>query len=198
MLKLTVSNNNGIQYTKGSKNMAEEFLTLMAELDNDTQTRMSEWYDVLKNAGFTGMQTPGLPYHISLATFPLEKEQEAAELIREVASAFSTIPVHISHIGMFSGGKVLFCAPERESKLNELYDACKTGSESKYPWTPHITMLIDEPDKVYSALPLLVKSFYPFIGNIIRLRLCAFWPTREIVSIELNEEILSDGGRYNA
>lgn len=37
----------------------------MAELDNDTQTRMSEWYDILKNAGFIGTQTPGLPYHIS-------------------------------------------------------------------------------------------------------------------------------------
>ena len=60
---------------KGIKNMAEKFLTLMAELDDDTQTRMSEWYDVLKNAGFIGTQTPGLPYHISLATFPLEKNK---------------------------------------------------------------------------------------------------------------------------
>ena len=165
--------------------MAEKFLTLMAELDNDPQMRMSEWYDILKDAGFTGTQTPGLPYHISLATFPLEKEQEAVELTRKIASTFSTIPVHISHIGIFSGGKVLFGAPEREAKLNELHDACEIGSDSKYPWTPHITMLIDEPDKVYSALSLFMKSFYPFVGTIIRLRLCAFWPTREIVSIDL-------------
>lgn len=79
-------------------------------------------------------------------------------------------------------------APEREAKLNELHDACKIGSDSKYPWTPHITILIDEPDKVYAALSLFVKSFYSFVGTIIRLRLCAFWPTREIVSIELHKD----------
>ena len=169
--------------------MAEQFLTLMAELDDDTQTRMSEWYDILKNAGCTGTQTPGLPYHISLVTLPLEKEQEAATLTRKIASTFSEVPVHISHIVMFSGGKILFCAPEREAKLNELYEACKSEDTSKYPWTPHITMLIDEPDKVHSALSLFVKSFYPFVGTIIRLRLCAFWPTREIVSVELQKDI---------
>ena len=31
-----------------------------------------------QKAGFTGTQTPGLPYHISLAAFPLKKEREAA------------------------------------------------------------------------------------------------------------------------
>lgn len=60
--------------------MAEQFLTLMADLDDDTQECMSEWYRALKKAGFTGTQTQGLPYHVSLATFPLNKEQEAAAL----------------------------------------------------------------------------------------------------------------------
>ena len=46
--------------------MAEQFLTLMADLDIDSQNRMSEWYNVLKKAGFNGIQTPGLPYHITL------------------------------------------------------------------------------------------------------------------------------------
>ena len=53
--------------------MAEQFLTLMADLDIDSQNRMSEWYNVLKEAGFNGIQAPGLPYHISLTTFPLEQ-----------------------------------------------------------------------------------------------------------------------------
>ncbi len=168
--------------------MAEEFVTLMADLDDDTQIRMSEWYDALKKAGFTGTQTPGLPFHISLATFPLDKEQDAVELTRKVAAGFSTFPVFISHIGMFAGGKVLFCAPERNGELNALHDACKTGSNLKYPWTPHVTILIDEPDTICSALSLFLKSFNPFVGNITRLHLCAFWPVREIISIELNGE----------
>lgn len=166
--------------------MAEQFLTLMADLDEDSQAIMSEWYNALKKEGFTGMQTPGLPYHISLATFPLDKEQEAVELMRKVAEEFSPIPVHISHIGLFAGGKVLFGSPEMSPGLVSFHDACAMETNQEHAWVPHVTILIDEPETVCAALPVFVKSFYPFIGKITRLHLCAFWPAREIASIELN------------
>ena len=164
--------------------MTEEFLTLMADLDGGAQARMAAWYGALREAGFTGKQTPGLPYHISLATFPLGKEQEAVEIMRKAGAAFSAFPVHISHMGLFAGGRVLFCAPERNPELDALHLACEKYP-SQYPWTPHATLLIDEPDAVCAALPVLVKHFSPFIANITRLHLCAFWPTREIAATEL-------------
>ena len=165
--------------------MAEQFLTLMADLDQDSQERMAGWYDSLKEAGFTGAQTPGLPYHISLATFPLAQEEKASATIRRVAAEFAPVPVHISHIGMFAGGKVLFGGPEKSTELSTLREACKPDTPGKYPWTPHATILIDEPDIVYAAIPILMKSFVPFVGKITQLHLCAFWPTREIVAAEL-------------
>ncbi len=165
--------------------MAEQFLTLMADLDDDSQAIMSEWYSNLQKAGFTGMQTPGLPYHISLATFPLEKEQEAVALMQKMAAEFSPVPVHISHIGMFAGGKVLFGAPDMSPELTALHEACAEGTIREYPWTPHATILIDKPETVYAAIPVLMKSFHPFVGKIVRLHLCAFWPTREIATVEL-------------
>ena len=167
--------------------MAEEFLTLMADLDDNAQARMSAWYDALKEAGFTGKQTPGLPFHISLATFPLDKEQEAVAITRKAGAAFSAVPVHISHMGLFAGGRVLFCGPERNPGLDALHAACEKYP-SKYPWTPHATMLIDDADTVLAALPVLVNHFQPFTANITRLHLCAFWPTREILSVQLKEE----------
>ena len=167
--------------------MAEEFLTLMADLDGASQARMSAWYDALREAGFTGKQTPGLPFHISLATFPLDREQEAVEIMKKAAAAFAAVPVHISHVGMFAGGRVLFCAPERNPELDALHAACEKYP-SKYPWTPHATLLIDEPDTVCAAVPVLVKHFSPFVTKIVRLHLCAFWPTREILSVQLNGE----------
>ena len=69
--------------------MAEQFLTLMADLDDVSQEIMSGWYNALKETSFTGTQTPGIPYHISLATFPLEKEQEAVALMQKVAAEFA-------------------------------------------------------------------------------------------------------------
>lgn len=166
--------------------MAEQFLTLMADLDDAAQLRMAEWYDALKKAGFVGTQTPGLPYHISLATFRLDQEREAVELTKKAAAEFSAFPVHISHIGLFAGGRIAFCAPERNPRLDALHDACETDPHPARPWTPHVTMLIDEPDTISSALSVFVKSFAPFVSNVTRLHLCAFWPTREIVALELN------------
>ena len=46
----------------------EQFLTLMADLDEDSQAILSAWYKDLSNAGFRGNQTPNLPFHISMAT----------------------------------------------------------------------------------------------------------------------------------
>ena len=166
--------------------MAEQFLTLMADFDDDSQTIMSAWYNSLIQAGFSGTQTTNLPFHISMASFPLEKEQEAAELTKKIAGEFSPIPVYISHIGIFAPGKVLFGGLERNTGLDLLHNACETNPHPQCPWTPHVTMLIDEPATICKALPLFLKSFDPFVGLVTRLHLCAFWPTREILSIKLN------------
>ena len=165
--------------------MAEQFLTLMADLDPCSQERMSGWYQTLREAGFSGEQTPGLPYHISLATFQPGQERKAAETARAAAERFAPIPVHISHIGLFAGGRILFGGPEKDAELAALRETCRPPVPEEYPWTPHVTILIDDPDVVHAALPVFVRSFVPFTGTITRLHLCAFWPTREILTAEL-------------
>ena len=165
--------------------MAESFLTLMADYCEDDQRRISGWYDALQTAGFTGSQTPGLNHHISLATFPLEQEDEAIALTRRVAAQFAPVDVAIRHVGVFPGGKVLFAAPDMSPELVALQSACSNGPLNGYPWTPHTTMLIDEPERIGAALPVLMQHFTPLMARIDRLHLCAFWPTREILTIEL-------------
>lgn len=105
--------------------------------------------------------------------------------MKQVSSDFSSIPLHFSHIGLFAGGKVLFCASGRNPQLDALHDACAGNASQVYPWTPHVSILQDEPGAICAALPILLQSFYPFLGNIVRLHLCAFWPAREIGSAEL-------------
>lgn len=168
--------------------MAEQFLTLMADLDEESQALMSEWREQLEKSGFIGTQTPGLPFHISLATFSLDKEQEVIYEMQRLAKKFYAIPVHISHIGMFAGGKVLFGAPDMNPpKLFSLREAISIEPHEKFPWTPHATIMIAETDTICKALPILLESFHPFMGKITRLHLCAFWPTREIMSVDLCE-----------
>ena len=166
--------------------MAEEFLTLMADLDDESQLIMRDWYKKLQEAGFSGEQTPGLPFHISLACFSLDKEAEVVKEINELAKEFSEMPVHISHIGLFAGGRVLYAAPDMNpAGLLSLRQAIRTETNDKYEWTPHATILIDEAETVQKAIPVLVEHFQPFMGRITKLHLCAFWPTREIATVLL-------------
>ena len=166
--------------------MAEEFITLMADLDDESQLILSGWYKILQDAGFTGVQTPNLPFHISMATFSLDKELSIVNEMDELANRFSEIPIHISHIGLFEGGKVLYAAPDMNpSGLLDLRQTIKTETQEMFPWTPHATILIDESEIVQRALPLLVEHFHAFMGRITRLHLCAFWPTREIHTVFL-------------
>jgi len=169
--------------------MAEQFLTLMADLDDKSQEMMTSWYDNLTAAGFKGVQTPGLPYHISLASFSLEKEDDVKAEMKKLAEEYTAFPIHISHIGIFAGGKVLFGAPDLNFPgLQSLHEAIRTENNDPFPWTPHATILIDEPETIQKALPLLIKCFRPFLGKITKLHLCAFWPTREIAAVELKEK----------
>ena len=87
--------------------MAEQFLTLMADYCEEDQERILQWYDALQQAGFVGQQTAGLPMHISLATFPLDKENEAIALTKRVAAQFAPVEADIRHVGIFPGGGIL-------------------------------------------------------------------------------------------
>ncbi|MBQ6716322.1 MAG: 2'-5' RNA ligase family protein [Clostridia bacterium] len=168
--------------------MAEQFLTLMADFDDNTQREMEKWYASLKDAGFTGTQTPNLPYHISLGVFPLDKEQYAIGIMEKAAKEFAPFPVHLSHIGIFAPGKVLFAAPERNAQLDALREATDVFPNPHRPWTPHATILIDESEIICKALTELLKSFHPILASVTRLHLCAFWPKREIGSALLTGE----------
>ena len=168
--------------------MAEEFLTLMADLDDGSQQTLSGWYEKLREAGFIGIQTPRLPFHISMGCFSLDKEADVVKEMNELAESFSSIPVHISHIGLFAGGKVLFAAPDMNpADLLALRRAIKTETQERFPWTPHCTILMDEAETVQRALPVLIEHFHPFSGRITKLHLCAFWPTREIADVCLGK-----------
>ena len=168
--------------------MAEEFLTLMADLDDKSQQIMSGWYEKLQAQGFEGEQTPNLPFHISLGCFSLDKESEVVDEMKKLADRFPIIPVHISHIGLFAGGRILYAAPDMNpAGLLDLRKAIETETREKYPWTPHATIIIDEAETIQKALPILVEDFQPFMARVTKLHLCAFWPTREIATVYLGK-----------
>lgn len=51
--------------------------------------------------------------------------------------------------------------------------------------TESFLTLMAEPEIIGRALPTLIQHFSPIAARIDRLRLCAFWPPREICAVPL-------------
>lgn len=165
--------------------MAEEFLCLMAEYCEEDQEKIDRWYNALQAAGFQGQQTPGLKHHLSIATFPLEQEEAAKALVHRLAARLASRKAAIRHVGVMPGGRVLFAAPDMTEELVQLQKATGCEQVGGHLWLPHTTMLMDEPEVIGRALPVLMQHFTPLLATIDRLELCAFWPARHILTLEL-------------
>ena len=100
-----------------SSEAAEKRLYVLAELDQRTQTEGIRLYSRLTAAGFSGRQTPGLPYHITLESFPCEEEGKVLSAVQKASGETEPISLTFSHIGVFGGGNVLFLAPDCTREL---------------------------------------------------------------------------------
>jgi hypothetical protein len=47
----------------------EKALYVLVRFDEQTQSRLAGYYDALAGCGFSGVQTRGIPYHITLGSF---------------------------------------------------------------------------------------------------------------------------------
>ncbi|MDO4356125.1 MAG: 2'-5' RNA ligase family protein [Clostridia bacterium] len=164
--------------------MAERFLCALAGYDRETEAHLAGLQNELYAHGFSGTQTRNLPQHITLGSFPTDQEAALSERLRRIARETRPFEVTFNHLGLFSGGRVLFVAPDPNRPLLAL----RERFDSSDNWTPHTTMLIDEPEPVLRALPVLTERFAPFRGRVERLYLYEFWPTRFILSLPLNEK----------
>ena len=164
--------------------MENKFLCLMAGYDNDTENHLACIQKKLYAAGLTGQHTKNIPQHITLQTYPPAQEAEVVQILQKIAAKTKAFDVCFSHIGIFTGGKVLFIAPDKDIGLIALKE--KLGSS--FDWTPHTTMLIDEPENILTAVPLVMKEFSSFNGKVTCLHLYEFWPTRHILTVNLEEK----------
>ena len=168
--------------------MAEKYRCVMAGFDADTEAKLAELQNVLYENGFAGTQTKGIPFHLPLAEISADDvrdEKWLKEIMEETAEISFDFTVTFRHLGIFSGGKVLFAAPDPVEELLHLNGWFDHTDES---WTPHATLLIDEPSVILKALPLLLDKFQPFTGRIDKLYLYEFFPSRHIATVELGAE----------
>jgi 2'-5' RNA ligase len=160
-------------------------LFLIAELDNNTQNRIKEYYKIILENGLIGTQTKDIPYHITLCSYSLENENNILNLMDKINGKYTEIEICFSGFGLF-GLNVLYFNPAMDYKLLELYNYFKDNSYDKdNAFTAHATLLIDEPENIIKILPKITKEFVPFTGKIVNISLYEFSPKRFIKKLEL-------------
>lgn len=162
--------------------MENKFLCVMAGYDDNTERKLSELQNKLYELGFSGRHTKELPQHITLGTFPDDQEEELIELVKKVSMETSKFDISFNHIGIFGGSEVLFIAPDTSESLLKL----KGHFGESFGWTPHTTMLIDHKEEIFRALPMVADHFSSFQGQVQNIHLYEFWPTRHILTVDLN------------
>lgn len=150
----------------------EKFLCVLAEYDRETEQRVESIRQRLSAAGFTGRQTQGIPHHITLGTFPIAEKESVGKLMEEAAAQSRPFSVTFAHLGVFGGGNVLFLAPDSNRELL----TCRERFGASENWTPHTTLLIDEPSELCRAMPLALEAFEEFQGRVESLSLYEFFP----------------------
>ncbi|WP_312433355.1 2'-5' RNA ligase family protein [Lacrimispora sp.] len=164
--------------------MEKKILCVMAGYDDKTEQYLASMQNNLYVNGFVGTHTKYLPQHITLGTFPIEKEAQLIDLVTRASQEIKPFDITFNHIGIFNGSEVLFVAPDPNNNLFIL----KESFGDSYNWTPHTTMLIDTPQNIYTALPILSDSFKSFQGTIQNIHLYEFWPSRHILSLSLKND----------
>ncbi len=163
--------------------MSNKALYVLAGYDETTELHLSSMQNQLYEHGFIGRHTKNLPQHITLGSFSTEEKAQLVDLLRTVSTEYSSFEVTFNHIGIFWGANVLFVAPDTNEQLLKL----KERFGDSYNWTPHTTMLIDNPDEIYKALPVVMRSFSAFKGRITSLHLYEFFPARHILSVDFKD-----------
>jgi 2'-5' RNA ligase len=161
----------------------DKFLCVMAGYDDNTEKQLSDIQNKLYEKGFVGKHTKDLPQHITLGTFPMNKEGEVVNLLKKVAKETRQFEITFNHIGIFGGSEVLFIAPDTNYSLLKL----KENFGESFNWTPHTTMLIDEAENIIRAIPIVAEYFQSFQGRVQTIHLYEFWPTRHILTISFEQ-----------
>jgi len=167
--------------------MADKALYFIAKFDKQTQNILSGYYDVLRQNGFDGNQTKNIPYHFTLGSRSIDFEHQSMVDLERVCAGTPSFEINLAHIGLF-GLNVLFISPAMNFELLKLQQGLFPSSGNGYhSWVAHATLLIDEPETILKALPIVTNLFKPFKARIESIELHEFFPARFIYAQNLQK-----------
>lgn len=158
----------------------------MAVFDDKTQKTLAQIQsDIIEQIG-EGTQTMGIPFHLTLGSYPVEMQSETVDKIERVASSCKHFEVVLSGYNTF-GDKVLFLEPNIPQELLDLRKSFESDYANGFEWVPHATLFCGDVDEVKKAISLLPKLEEPISAEIVGIELGEFFPPKKIIRIDFEE-----------
>lgn len=164
--------------------MQDKQLYVMAQLDKKTCEAMRRIYNHLRELGIESKRLPKAPFHITLGAYELDQEENLKKRVEEVCRALPCFPLSYNHIGLF-GLNVLFFGPDVNRELLALEQPFRQDRIQMHEWTAHTTLLMDEPEVILKAVPVVAEEFHGFHAMIESVSLYEFWPSRQVCECQL-------------
>lgn len=161
-----------------------KFLTVMAVLDDESQEKLAAIQrHIIENAG-EGTQTMGIPFHITLGSYPVCDEQIVVDKIRAVCTKVSAFPIKFHGFNSF-GDAVLFLEPEIPDELKALRREFECDYANGFEWVPHATLFCGDAVAMKKAKSCISDFDGNIDSSIVAIELGEFFPPRKIVREQL-------------
>ena len=164
--------------------MKDKFLTVFAVFDDATQQKLKAFQDRVLSLGYSGTQTMGIPFHISLGSFKVEEEQELKARIKNVCLQKHCFEINLNKVNHFNN-RVLFVEPEENTELRCLHKLFDGNYADGFPWHAHATIFCGSEEQVKEANKCLNDIFKPLKAKITGIQMGEFFPTRMITEEKL-------------
>lgn len=161
----------------------KKFLTVYAVLNEEAQNMLSLLQkDIL--CYYEGTQTMGIPFHISLGSFPVESKDLLMHLIEETCNEFSPFEISFEKVNTF-GNKVLFLEPTNHPLITKLHSIFDCNYANGYEFHPHATIFCGTETEVIHAKAILESNFSLVNAWITEIHLGEFFPPNILLKKKL-------------
>ena len=164
----------------------DKFITVFAVFDDKTQSILNDYQRKVFNLGYVGTQTMGIPFHLTLGSFPVECEHELVSRIKETCQTNFEFDIKLDKVNHFNNS-VLFIEPEINEDLLKLHNIFDNNYANGFPWHPHATIFCGIEEEVKTAKELLEANFECLNARIVGIQMGEFFPTRMIISSSLQK-----------
>ena len=159
-----------------------KFLTVMAVFDSETQSKLSKIQDYLINNLSSGTQTMGIPFHLTLGSYPIDEIEGVIKRIKDVAHKTNSFDIKLVGYSHF-GNRVFFLKPEITDDLVSLRRSFECDYANGFEWIPHATLFCGEEDEIVKAMEIAPHLDFPVSARIVGIELGEFFPPEKKFSI---------------